>query len=178
MPVVLKPLYSKNIYIMIPNSSKITVMKQQQSNFMTGVSTPWGAVLEARSFRKEQLILIYLCSTTVLKQHLLGDRSVVLCLVRCLSCCQVNLLPRAPKNRVPGWPPLSAQSLHSKEGLCSLDKMGRGVTAERLRGGPNSTSVSSWTTDQILHTAAAQLLEVPLAATCQAPDVQGIPEYL
>lgn len=35
------------IYITIPNSSKVTVLKQKQDNFMGEVSTTWRSVLKA-----------------------------------------------------------------------------------------------------------------------------------
>lgn len=41
-----------DIYITIHNSSKITVTKQQQCNFMFEVSTGWGTELTDYSIRK------------------------------------------------------------------------------------------------------------------------------
>lgn len=48
----------------------------------------------------------------------------------------------------------------------------------RQNGVPDFMSVLSRTADQTQHTAAAQLLEVPLETTCQAPTVQVTPGYV
>lgn len=50
----LRPSENKNVYLMIDSSGKITVMKGNENNFMTGVITTFGPVLMVHSVRKVQ----------------------------------------------------------------------------------------------------------------------------
>ena len=46
--------HASGMYIMIHNSSKITVVKKQQDHFMVGVSTTGGTGLKGHSIRKAE----------------------------------------------------------------------------------------------------------------------------
>ena len=64
-----------DIYIVIHNSSKITVIEKQWNNFMVeGVTTKWGTVLEGRSIRKAEKH----CSKTLLTWNVWEERKQML----------------------------------------------------------------------------------------------------